>query len=76
MNTKLSLTQAYSLLLCEYPDVLSTKDVCKILGLSNKTLLRLIHSGQITSIKIGHSYRIPKLHLFQFLGILSENPFE
>ena len=72
MNTKLTIAQSYSLFFTDYPDVLTTKDTRKILGVSTKTLLHLIHAGQLRSIKVGRSYRIPKLYLLQFLGIISD----
>ena len=73
MKTKLTIAQSYSLFFCEYPDVLTTKDVREILGISTKTLLHLIHTGQLRSIKVGRSYRIPKLYLLQFLEISSDD---
>lgn len=71
MNTKLTIAQFYSLFFTDYPDVLTTNDTCEILGVSTKTLLHLIHAGQLRSIKVGRSYRIPKLYLLQFLRIFS-----
>lgn len=71
MNTKLTIEQSYSLFFTDYPDVLTTKDTREILGVSTKTLLQLIHAGQLRSIKVGRSYRIPKLYLLQFLGIIA-----
>ena len=71
MNTKLTIAQSYSLFFTDYPDVLTTKDTREILGVSTKTLLHLIHSGRLRSIKVGRSYRIPKLYLLQFLGIIT-----
>lgn len=72
MNTKLTIAQSYSLFLTDYPDVLTTKDTREILGVSTKTHLHLIHTGQLHSIKVGRSYRIPKLYLLQFLEIISD----
>lgn len=71
MNTKLTIAQSYSLFFTDYPDVLTTKDIREILGVSTKTLLQLIHTGKLRSIKVGRSYRIPKLYLLQFLGIIA-----
>ena len=71
MNHPITMDQAYSIIFMDYPDVMSTKDAQKILGISNKTLLHLIHTEQLRSIKVGRSYRIPKLYLLQFLGIIA-----
>ena len=63
---------SYTLFLKEYPDVLTTKDLQSILGISCKTVFRLLHSGQIKSIKVGRNYRIPKIYLLQYLGLVQD----
>ena len=60
----------YNLFFKEYPDVLTTKDLQNILGISGKTVFRLLHSGQIKSIKVGRNFRIPKIYLLQYLGLI------
>lgn len=60
----------YNLFFKEYPDVLTTKDLQNILGISCKTVFRLLHSGQIKSIKVGRNFRIPKIYLLQYLGLI------
>ena len=63
---------SYTLFLKEYPDVLTTKDLQSILGISGKTVSRLLHSGQIKSIKVGRNFRIPKIYLLQYLGLVPD----
>lgn len=63
---------SYNLFLKEYPDVLTTKDLQGILGISGKTVFRLLHSGQIKSIKVGRNFRIPKIYLLQYLGLIPD----
>ena len=60
----------YNLFLKEYPDVLTTKDLQNILGISGKTVFKLQHSGQIKSIKVGRNFRVPKIYLLQYLGLI------
>lgn len=62
----------YNLFFKEYPDVLTTKDIQNILGISSKTVFRLLHSGQIKSIKVGRNFRIPKIYLLQYLGLVPD----
>lgn len=62
----------YNLFFKEYPDVLTTKDLQNILGISGKTVFRLLHSGQIKSIKVGRNFRIPKIYLLQYLGLIAD----
>ena len=71
MNHLLKTEHSYNLFLKEYPDVLTTKDLQNILGISGKTVFRLLHSGQIKSIKVGRNFRIPKIYLLQYLGLVS-----
>lgn len=65
-----SVEQVYSMFFKDYPDLLSTKQLKEILKISDKTILYLLQTDRIHSIKVGRSYRIPKLFLMQYLGIL------
>lgn len=51
----------------QYPDILTVKDVAKILKIGINSAYMLIKSGEIPSHKIGRIYRIPKICLFQYL---------
>ena len=51
-----------------YPDVLSVKQLCEILGIGKNSAYRLLQSGEIKSIKIGKVYKIPKKCLKDFLN--------
>lgn len=42
-----------------YPPVLCVKQVAEILSISHNTAYALVRSGQIHSIRVGRSYRIP-----------------
>ena len=53
----------------ELPDLLTIDEICKFLEVSLKTGYRLIKGGEIKAVKVGRSYRIPKQHLLEFLGI-------
>lgn len=72
MKHSIKIEHSYNLFLKEYPDVLTTKDLQSILGISGKTVFRLLHSGQIKSIKIGRNFRIPKINLLQYLGLVQD----
>ena len=39
---------------------ISVKDVAARLGVSKMTIYRMVHSGEIPSIRVGRSFRIPK----------------
>ena len=57
----------YRMMFREFPDVMSLKEACKILGISTKTGYKLIASGQLHALKVGRSYRVPKVYLFTYL---------
>ena len=52
----------------QYPDILTVKDVAKILKIGINSAYMLINSGEIASHKIGRIYRIPKVCLIKYLG--------
>lgn len=72
MNHPIKTELSYTLFLKEYPDVLTTKDLQHILSVSSKTVFKLLHSSQIKSIKVGRNFRIPKIYLLQYLGLISD----
>ena len=49
-------------LFAEYPDVVSVKQMCIMLGgISMKTAYKLLGNGEIHHLKIGKSFKIPKV---------------
>ena len=69
---ELSNKDAYRLMLKEYPDVLNIEQMCEVLGISKKTGYKLLQSNIITSMKVGRTYRIPKIHLIAYLRASGE----
>ena len=51
----------------EYPDILNVTDLCKILGISRKLAYRILKEGSIKYLKIGRSYKIPRIFLLRYL---------
>ena len=62
-----SMKDAYCVMLREYPDLMNIEQLSKALGVSTKTGYRLIREGKITAMKVGRSYRIPKIHLLTYM---------
>lgn len=50
-----------------YRDVLDIKDLCSILRISRRTAYRLLQNGEISCLKIGRRYKIPKESVIQYL---------
>lgn len=57
----------YRVMFQELPDVMTITEVCKILSISTKTGYKLITTGQLHALKVGRSYRVPKVYLFTYL---------
>jgi excisionase family DNA binding protein len=51
----------------EYPDVLTVPNVQKILRIGHNTVYSLILSGKLYALKVGKSYRIPKVKVIDYL---------
>lgn len=69
--TTLTAKELYNSILREYPDILNVQQVCEVLNVSKKAVYRLLDNGSIRSLTVGREYRIPKLYLLHFLGILT-----
>ena len=51
-----------------YPDVVGVDDLCKMLGgISRKLAYRLLSDQEIKSVRIGRSYKIPKVFIIEYL---------
>lgn len=56
----------------EYPDVVDIDDLCKMLGgISKKLAYRLLADQEIRSVRIGRSYKIPKVSVIEYLTQIS-----
>jgi len=53
----------------DYPDVLDVKQVSTILGVSTKTVYKLLQQGSIVSLKVGREFRIPKITVMKYMKI-------
>ena len=55
-------------LFAEYPDVVTVKQMCTMLGgIGMKTAYKLLEEGDIRYIKIGKSFKIPKVCIIEYL---------
>lgn len=67
--SRISPKEAYRIMLKEYPDIMNIDQVCQVLGVSTKTGYKLITDGKLCCLKVGRTYRIPKVHLFKYLCV-------
>ena len=54
-----------------YPDVLNVEQVSEVLGISTKSVYKLLKDSSLKSLKIGREFKIPKLYVLQYLKILA-----
>ena len=54
-------------MLKDYPDVLSFEQMCSVLSISPVTGYKLLKANKVTHIKIGRVYKIPKIHMLNYL---------
>lgn len=72
-QVEVSTHEIYRLVFKEYPDVLDVKQVSKLLGISTKTVYKLINNGTLPCLKVGREFRILKVTVMKYMkafGIL------
>ena len=57
----------------QYPDIMSIHDLRSALGIGRTKAYELVNSGEIQSIKVGKSIRIPKKALLDYVRTSSYN---
>ena len=51
-----------------YPDVVEVEDLCRMLGgISKKLAYRLLADQSIKSVRVGRTYKIPKICIIEYL---------
>jgi len=61
--------EIYKAVFKDYPDVLDVKQVSELLGVSTKTVYRLLREGTLDSLKIGREFRVPKVNVMKYVKI-------
>ena len=65
---------AYKLLFCDYPDVVTVEQMCEMLGgICDKTAYRLLKSGKIKGFIVGRRYLIPKFNILEYLELVEKS---
>ena len=57
----------YKTMFVGFPDVLHVRDVQTILSISRHQVYHLIETKQIRGIKVGKSYKIPKVSVIDYI---------
>lgn len=62
--------ESYQSIFKNYPDVLDVKQVSNLLGVSTKTVYKLIKEDKLSYLKIGREYRILKINVMKYFKLL------
>ena len=65
----MNFKEVYQTILKGYPEIMSVEETSAALGVSTKTVYKMLKNGTIQNMKVGRSYRVPKVHLLSFLKI-------
>lgn len=72
--TMLKNNEAYKMMFRQYPDVVNVEQMCEMLGgISTKTGYHILKENRIKYFMIGRTYKIPKLCIFEYLGVIKNN---
>jgi excisionase family DNA binding protein len=52
----------------DYPDIISVKQLQEMLHIGKNRALELLRNNEIPYIKIGYTFKIPKVHVIEFLN--------
>ena len=69
-----STKDAYYQMYAKYPAVVSVTQLGQMLHISERLSYRLIRENQIACLKIGRTYKIPKINVIKYLGIIDQSP--
>lgn len=58
----------YSAMLQDQPDLLTVKDVQRILGIGRVTVYQMIDEHQLRGVRAGKKYIIPKYSVIEYLA--------
>lgn len=53
--------------------MVSVTQMSKMLGISEKSAYRLLKKNCIEHFKVGRTYKIPKLHIFNYLHVIGRS---
>lgn len=72
MKTQITITNSTTL--NDLPDVLTVATLAAYLHTTRQNICKMLIAGDIRSVKVGRSYRVPKVFLQKFLNGSSQQP--
>ena len=70
------MVEIYRVVFKEYPDILDVKQVSRLLGVSTKTVYRILGNGELESLKVGREFRVPKVNVMKYIKIFGSPIYE
>lgn len=67
---KLASHDMYRVVFKGYPDIMDVKQISEILEVSTKTVYKLIRANLLSAMKVGREFRIPKISLLTYIGMM------
>ena len=62
-----NLLVCYQVMFTDYPDIVSVLQLQQMLNISRQLAYELIGNGSIKAVKVGNSYRIPKVSIIGYM---------
>lgn len=62
-----NISPIYKIMFADYPDIVTVAQLQEMLHISRQLAYALINSGQIPALKVGNSFRIPKIRVIEFV---------
>ena len=72
MYTGLTQDEIYQTMFTEFPDHLEPDQLCKMLKICKATAYKLLREGKIKHLRVGTEYKIPKIYVLNYLGLVQE----
>lgn len=57
----------YQVMFTDFPDIVSVLQLQQMLSISRQLAYELIGNGSIKAVKVGNSYRIPKVSVISYM---------
>ena len=61
------IREMYKLMFAEYPDIVTVKDLQAMLGISRHAVYDLLENGEISYIRLGNAYKVPKINVIDYV---------
>jgi DNA binding domain, excisionase family len=68
-----STHELYHTVFKEYPEVLDVKQVSRLLGVSTKTVYKLIRAGSLAPLRIGREFRFAKVTIMKYMRVIENS---